>query len=313
MRDRSRLLRMVVLASVLVLSGCQSPRGPGSPALPAQPEPCGSQTPDASASPPPTTRLAYRAEELDDGSVRMTVGDVDAAPEDPDAVRVVDFRHPDSPTRCEREEIVHVSGWWCTTTVRPIEVEGEIVVGGARPRARIGGEGFATRCAGRPERMRQVYQLERDSWSGWRRYSEPEHTGWTRAQHQEGEPVSDLCPRGRTGASRSGPRSTGPRSASPGRPAPSSAPTAAPATASRPSRLSRGSGGAQARTSLRCRSPTDEPVCHRSAALRRTHLNAARTTQLSHDGLPGRQRVRLFHRPGPVRGPRPRAGECARS
>lgn len=198
MRSRGRAIA-AVLTGALLLSGCQNVRDPGGPALPDRPSPCGSVTPDASASPPPSPRLAYRAEELPDGSVRMTVGDVDAAPEAPDAVRVVDFRHPDSPVRCEREEIVRVDGWWCTTTVSPIEVEGEIVVGGAEPRAHIGGEGFATRCEGRPERMRQVYRLERDSWSGWRAYTDARHTPWTGAQRQEGPAVRDLCPQGRTG------------------------------------------------------------------------------------------------------------------
>jgi hypothetical protein len=42
-------------------------------------------------------------------------------------------------------------------------------------------------------------KIERDSWSGWRRYSDPQHTTWTETQRQEGAPVSDLCPQGRTG------------------------------------------------------------------------------------------------------------------
>ncbi|WP_262703301.1 MULTISPECIES: hypothetical protein [Streptomyces] len=206
MRGRGWIVKGgLVIVTVLGLSGCKGAREPGSAALPERPEPCASRTSDrptsapASTSPPVTTRLAYRAEEMDDGSVHMTVGDVDAAPKNPDSKRVVDFRHPDSPARCEEERIVRVRGWWCTTTVKPIEVEGEIVVGGARPRARIGGDGFATRCHGRPERMRQIYRLERDSWSGWRDYSDPRHTKWTGGQRQEGAPVSDLCPRGRTG------------------------------------------------------------------------------------------------------------------
>jgi hypothetical protein len=136
---------------------------------------------------------------MDDGSVRMTVGDVDAAPESPYAVRTIDHRTPVSISDCEQVRIETVSGWWCTTTVEPIEVEGEIVVGGARPRARIGGAGFATSCHGRPDRMRQVYTIERDSWSGWRSYSEPGYTPWTEEQNQDGEPVADLCPQGRVG------------------------------------------------------------------------------------------------------------------
>lgn len=149
---------------------------------------------------PTTTKLAYRGEEMADGSVRMTVGDVDAVPENPDAVRVFDYRAPDSSVECGRVEIVNVSGWWCTTTVEPIDVEGEIVLDDPEPRAQIGGEGFATRCHGeRPGRLRQVHQLERDSWSGWRDYGEVQYTSWTEARDQASEAVWEPCPQGRVG------------------------------------------------------------------------------------------------------------------
>lgn len=149
---------------------------------------------------PTSTKLAYRGEEMADGSVRMTVGDVDAAPEHPDAVRIFDYRAPDWSGECGRVEIVTVSGWWCTTTVQPIDVVGEIVVGDAEPRAQIGGEGFATDCHGElPGRLRQIYQLERDSWSGWRDYGEVRYTSWTEADRQEGEAVWEPCPLGRVG------------------------------------------------------------------------------------------------------------------
>lgn len=149
---------------------------------------------------PISTKLAYRGEEMADGSVRMTVGDVDAAPENPDAVRVFDYRAPDSSVECDRVKIVKVSGWWCTTTVEPIDVEGEIILGDTEPRAQIGGEGFATRCHGeRPGRLRQIYQLERDSWSGWRDYGEVQYTSWTEARRQASEAVWEPCPQGRVG------------------------------------------------------------------------------------------------------------------
>lgn len=185
----------------LGVSGCQGRVGQGAP---DRPRACASRTPVGGphAEPydgPVTTRLAYRAEERDDGSVRMTVGDVDEAPADPRAVRVVDFRHPDTQGRCEAERITRVRGWWCTTEVAPVRVEGEIVVGGAKPRARIAAKGFTTRCHGRPGRMRQVSLIERDSWSGWRDYTEESAGAWTRAQTWRNGTVGDLCPRGRTG------------------------------------------------------------------------------------------------------------------
>lgn len=166
----------------VAMSGCRL-SGPSRPESAPEPEPlrpesCASRearqpdteptsTVPTSAEPtstkPASTKLAYRGEEIADGSVRMTVGDVDAAPENPDAVRVFDYRAPDSSVECDRVRIVKVSGWWCTTTVAPIDVEGEIVLGDTEPRAQIGGEGFATRCHGeRPGRLRQIYQLERD-------------------------------------------------------------------------------------------------------------------------------------------------------
>ncbi|MEO3749207.1 hypothetical protein [Streptomyces sp. B6B3] len=190
----------VVAAVVLGVGGCEDVREPDSAVLPASPTPCASWSPEHTPAPPHITRLAYRAEEFEDGSVAMTVGDVDAAPQDPDAVRTIDHRAPAAVTDCETVEIETVSGWWCTTTVEPIAVEGEIVVGGADPRAEIGGEGFATECHGElPGRMRQVYGLERDSWSGWRDYADPQHTSWTGAGSQQGPSVTELCPQGRVG------------------------------------------------------------------------------------------------------------------
>ncbi|MFC4496308.1 hypothetical protein ACFPA8_19455 [Streptomyces ovatisporus] len=136
---------------------------------------------------------------MPDNSLRMTVGDVDAAPEDPNAVRVTSYRAPPSRTQCDSEHIKKVKGWWCSTTVSPVEVEGEIVVGGAKPRARIHGAGFTSRCSDRPGRMRQAYRIERDSWSGWRGYSDFTHTAWTPAQQQREGKVSAPCPDGRVG------------------------------------------------------------------------------------------------------------------
>jgi hypothetical protein len=189
-----------VAAVVLAVSGCEDVREPDSSVLPGSPTPCASWRPEHTPAPPHTTRLTYRAEEFEDGSMAMVVGDVDAAPKDPDAMRTIDYRAPVTVTECETVRIETVSGWWCTTTVEPIAVEGEIVVGGAEPRAEIGGEGFATECHGElPGRMRQVYALERDSWSGWRDYGDPRYTSWTRTRSQQGPSVTELCPQGRAG------------------------------------------------------------------------------------------------------------------
>lgn len=125
---------------------------------------------------------------------------MNAAPRDPKAVRVTSYRAPESKTACDAYRIEKVHGWWCSTTVSPIHVDGEIVVGGAEPRAHIKSAGFITRCHGTlPGRVRQVYGFERDSWSGWRDYTDPLHTDWTTAQHQHETKPSALCPQGRTG------------------------------------------------------------------------------------------------------------------
>lgn len=190
----------------IALSGCRLPGPARSDPEPLRPEPCTSlearepTSPEPTPTEPTSTKLAYRGEELADGSVQMTVGDVDAAPEHPDAVRIFDYRAPNRSTECGRFRIVEVSGWWCTTTVEPIDINGEIVYGDAEPRAQIGGEGFATDCHGeRPGRLRQVYQLERDSWSGWRGYGEVQYTSWTEGPHQASEAVWEPCPQGRVG------------------------------------------------------------------------------------------------------------------
>lgn len=193
-----------LLVSGLLVSGCGLPAPSRAEPEPLRPEPCASReaTPPGTGSPaaPASTKLAYRGEEMADGSVLMTIGDIDAAPAHPDAVRIFDYRAPERSRECDRVEIVTVSGWWCTTTVAPIDVAGEIVVGDASPRAEIGGEGFATECHGpRPGRLRQIYQLERDSWSGWRSYGEVRHTSWTETGRQDSGAVWEPCPRGRVG------------------------------------------------------------------------------------------------------------------
>lgn len=229
-RHRTVLALGAALLLVVATSGCRVVGPSGAEHGPRSPEPCASHesrqfgtapvtTEPTTAHPittgpttarpttagpatrePTVTKLAYRGEEMPDGSVRMTVGDVDAAPAHPDAVRVFDYRRPDSSVECDRVQITTVSGWWCTTTVEPIDVEGPIVLGDAEPRARIGGEGFATRCRGkRPGELRQVSQLERDSWSGWRDYSEVRYTPWTGDRRQTGEAVWEPCPQGRVG------------------------------------------------------------------------------------------------------------------
>ncbi|MGG2464935.1 hypothetical protein ACO0M4_35135 [Streptomyces sp. RGM 3693] len=208
LRRRPRPLAATALAGLLTLTACQpgaqdqpDPQGARHPAaLPENATPCASVTPAPSPAPDPIlTRLAWRSEELPDGSLRTTVGDIDAAPKDPRTVRRADYRAPDSRTDCANVKILTVHGWWCTTTVSRTVQDGEIVVGGARPRARIHSAGFRTHCAGRTARMRQHYEIQRDSWSGWRPYGERGYTPWTPAQDQSGGPVAASCPRGRVG------------------------------------------------------------------------------------------------------------------
>ncbi|MED7826109.1 hypothetical protein [Streptomyces chiangmaiensis] len=129
----------------------------------------------------------------------MTIGDVDAAPKDPWTVRSTDFRAPGNQSECDYVKIIKVRGWWCTTTVARIALDGEIVLGGAKPRARVYSGGFRTRCVGRKARMRQHYEIQRDSWSGWRSYGERGYTPWTHEQRQAHGTVSVPCPRGRVG------------------------------------------------------------------------------------------------------------------
>ena len=189
------------LAGVTASAGCGTP-SPDSAVLPAEPTPCSSRT---SASPSPTTtpfrqKVSWRAEEREDGSVRMTVGDVAAAPRDDDAVRTADYRAPSNRSDCEDVRVIRVRGWWCSTTVSKIKVSGEIVVGGAEPRAKIEGGGFTTRCSGPlPGRLRQVYQVERDSWNGWRGYGTRRTTDWTTHLSQQAAPYREACPAGRVG------------------------------------------------------------------------------------------------------------------
>lgn len=199
MPGRARKILVVSLAAVLAGAGC-SPAGPGDPVLPGDAAACATRSPKPSPRPTPTeTKLAWRAEEAPDGAVEVTVGDIDAAPRKPDARRTVDYRRPTDPNDCDDVRIVRVKGWWCTTTVGKIIESGPIVVGGGRARARIHGEGFSTRCSGRPSRMRQRYQIQRDSWSGLRPYTDPRETPWTGEQNQTSPPISAICPQGRTG------------------------------------------------------------------------------------------------------------------
>ncbi|MFD0852315.1 hypothetical protein ACFQ07_08780, partial [Actinomadura adrarensis] len=145
------------------------------------------------------TRVPWRTEHMPDGAVRATIGDLDAVPKDPAAERVTDHRSPSSPHECETVRYLPVRGWWCRTTVEPIRVSGEIVVSSAKPSARIHGTGFSTRCSNRPGRMRQRFQIERDSWSGWRLYGKPHTTTWTSGQAASMRAVSEPCPTGRVG------------------------------------------------------------------------------------------------------------------
>ncbi|MGW0998961.1 hypothetical protein ACWD5V_37960 [Streptomyces sp. NPDC002523] len=198
-------LSVIAVASLLALAGCRSRTATGRHTGPAEvAPPCASRGVTAGASPGPTaepiqTKIAWRAEELPGGSLRMTVGDVDAAPKDPRAVRRTDFRAPGNQTECDNTKIIKVRGWWCTTTVSSVAQDGEIVLGGAEPRARIHSAGFRTHCSGDRPQMRQHYEIQRDSWSGWRPYSERGLTSWTSEQRQSHGRVSVPCPDGRVG------------------------------------------------------------------------------------------------------------------
>jgi hypothetical protein len=145
------------------------------------------------------TKLSWRTETMRDGSVRATIGDTDAAPRTPGAVRLMDYRAPDSSTECMQVKVLVVHGWWCTTTVSAVTEQGEIVVGGAQPRARLRSAGFHTTCGGNVPRYRARYEFERDSWSGYRFYTSPTYTSWTSAAIQAGPAVTALCPQGRVG------------------------------------------------------------------------------------------------------------------
>jgi hypothetical protein len=128
----------------------------------------------------------------------MTVGDIDRAPKVPDARSTLDYRHPGDQSECDDVRIVRVRGWWRTTPVDKIVQSGPIVIGGP-PQGQILAAGFSTRCSGRPHRMRQLYQIQRDSWSGWRAYGDRHDMPWTAAQRQDGPPISVPCPHGRVG------------------------------------------------------------------------------------------------------------------
>ncbi len=197
---------VLALAGLLAVAGCDggirlesTPYGPGP--QPPVPTPCArvSRPPGETSQPPSVTKLAWRSERMRDGSVRMTVGDVDAAPRDPSAMLTTDYRAPDDSGDCYGVRIVTVRGWWCATTVSPVAESGPIVVGGAAPQAHVRSAGFRSHCSGRTARMRQAYQIQRDSWSGWRSYDDWGYTGWTTRQDQTGPAVTALCPRGRVG------------------------------------------------------------------------------------------------------------------
>jgi hypothetical protein len=136
---------------------------------------------------------------MPDGSVRLTIGDLEAAPEDPEAEQVTDHREPSRPHECARVRYLEVRGWWCRTTVEKIRVSGDIVISDDKPSARIQGAGFSTRCSQRPGRMRQRFQIERDSWRGWRSYGRLHTTSWTSNQSAAMGAVGEDCPLGRVG------------------------------------------------------------------------------------------------------------------
>lgn len=188
----------VLVVPLMALLGCRSSDTQGVRGMtPYSETPC-------TASPSPGARaveskLAWRTETMEDGSVRATIGDIDAAPRTPGTVRLADYRAPGAGVDCAQIKILTVRGWWCTTTVSPVIEHGEIVVGGAEPRARLDAAGFRTICSSGAPNHRAHYEFQRDSWSGYRPYAEREYTAWTRRPGQTGPAVNAACPRGRVG------------------------------------------------------------------------------------------------------------------
>ena len=166
----------------------EAPR-PGAPALPPTEPPPGTASPGTGpSSPRPTpqvTRLAWRSEKLSDGSTRMVVGDIDAAPLDPGRVGGTDYRNDP-----QGAKIIKVRGWWCAT-IAP----GTLSFSGGYLRS----IGFSTQCSGRPGRIRQHYRFTRSSWSGMRGYIALRATSWTSAQAQRSGALAVPCPAGRAG------------------------------------------------------------------------------------------------------------------
>lgn len=181
------LVTLVVVATDGGSSDAEPAAGPHtSGPAPGDPDgPASSSRPSGTVRPSPSvTRLPWRSERLRDGSVRMVVGDIDAAPFDPDRIGGSDYRSG------EKAEIVKVRGWWCVT-----RAPGTLSLSGGRLRA----IGFSTQCSGRPGRMRQRYRFTRSSWTGMRAYVDDRTTPWTTAQDQRSGALDVPCPAGRTG------------------------------------------------------------------------------------------------------------------
>jgi hypothetical protein len=157
---------------------------PGAPGAPPGGDPPGS-TPSGIRPTPRVTRLPWRSEKLRDGSTRMVVGDVDAAPLSPDRVGGTDYRDSG-----DGAKIVQVRGWWCVT-IAP----GAPSYSGGYLRS----VGFSTQCSGRPGRIRQHWRFTRSSWSGMRGYISSRATPWTSAQAQRSGALAVPCPSGRPG------------------------------------------------------------------------------------------------------------------
>jgi hypothetical protein len=196
---KRKIAALTVMAVAGALTGCRGgdTQGAAPAAAPVTYQSC-------TASPSPgaatiETKLAWRSEVMDDGSVRATVGDIDAAPRAAGAVQVSDYRSPQAATECTQVTVVTVRGWWCVTTVSPVTEHGEIVVGGARPRARLDAAGFRTDCSAGAPRHRALYEFQRDSWSGYRPYAKRAYTPWTSARTQPGPAATAACPQGRVG------------------------------------------------------------------------------------------------------------------
>lgn len=188
--QRSRLNAASTTSSttqVVAVPEATTARPPSPTRAPSRTTPLGSPSPTVSVAQTPTSyKIAWRRETLSDGSVRLVIGDIDAAPKDDSMVSMSDYRTDPE----ERVGIRTVKGWWCGVTVA-----GDLTLTSGQLRS----DGFSTTCSGRPGKIRHEYWFGRSSWSGFRRYTNPQRTEWVSGQTQSSGRLAARCPTGRTG------------------------------------------------------------------------------------------------------------------